>query len=126
MRRRPPHVIELSADDAAYFDQLVHDGRTEQRVARRARILLAMANPTTVVQDLADRLEVDRTTIWHLCRRYEEVGAQVVGDAPREGRHRTFLTSSPRRDRDARLLRARGARAAHDALVDAKPGEGGG
>lgn len=126
MRRRAPHVIELSADDAAYFEQLVHDGRTEQRVARRARILLAMANPATIVQELADRLEVDRTTIWNLCRRYEEVGTQVVEDAPRAGRPRTFSPSAARRDRDARLLRARRARAAHDALVDAEPSKGGG
>ena len=126
MRRRPPHVIDLSPDDATYFEQLVHDGRTEQRVARRARILLAMANPATVVQELADHLEVDRTTIWHLCRRYEEVGVQAVEDAPREGRPRAFSPSAARRDRDARVLRARRGRAAHDALVDAQPGKGGG
>src|SRR5437763_989415 len=88
--RRPwRHEIDLSPDDVGYLEQLLRDGRTEQRVARRARILLAMADPATVVQDLADRLDVERTTIWHLCRRYEEAGVQVVGDAPRDGRPRT-------------------------------------
>jgi len=119
MRRRPPRVIDLSPADAAYFEQLVRDGRTEQRVARRARILLAMADSATIVQDLADHLEVERTTIWNLCRRYEEIGIDAVKDARREGRPRTFLPSTARRDRDARLLRARRGRAAHDALVDA-------
>jgi hypothetical protein len=32
----PPHLIELTPADAAHLAYLVHDGRTEQRVARRA------------------------------------------------------------------------------------------
>ena len=51
----------------------MHDGRTEQRVARRARILLAMADPDTVVRDLAEHFGLDRTSIWSLCRRYVSV-----------------------------------------------------
>src|SRR5438067_1914208 len=39
MRRRPPHLIELSEQDQQLFEDLVQDGRIEQRVARRARIL---------------------------------------------------------------------------------------
>ncbi|KYF83602.1 transposase [Sorangium cellulosum] len=89
-------MIDLSPDDAVYLEQLVRDGHTEQRVARRARILLAMADPATVVQDLADHLEVERTTIWHLCRRYEASGVHVVHDAPREGRPRTFRPPAAR------------------------------
>ena len=86
MRRRPAHRIDLSAAEQAYLEGLVRDGHTEQRIARRARILLAMAKPETVVQQLAHHLEVDRTTIWYVCRRYEEVGVQAVQDAPRTGR----------------------------------------
>src|SRR5689334_3559338 len=104
MRRHPPHLIELSEDDAVYLEQIVRDGRTEQRVARRARVLLAMADPTTVVQDLADRLDVDRTTIWSLCRRYEAAGVRAVEDAPRSGRPRTISPSAARRHREARVL----------------------
>ena len=119
MRRHPPHVIELSNDDAAYLERLVRDGRTEQRVARRARVLLAMADPETIVQDLADRLEVDRTTIWSLCRRYEQTGVQVVEDAPRPGRPRTISPPAARGHRETRVLRSARAGAAHDTLVDA-------
>lgn len=104
MRRRPPRAIKLSSDDAAHLEQLVRDGRTEQRVARRARILLAMADPATVVQELADRLGVERTTIWHLCRRYEENGVEVVEDGARDGRPRAFSPSATRRHRDAGVL----------------------
>ena len=86
MRRRPPQLIELSDDEYRFLEDLVRDGRTEQRVARRARVLLAMAKPETIVQELADRLEVARNTIWYLCRRYEDVGSPAVFDAPRTGR----------------------------------------
>src|SRR5260221_8879397 len=121
MRRPPPHMIDLSDADAAHLEDLVRDGRTEQRVARRARTLLAMADPATVVQDLAERLDVDRSTIWSLCRRYEEVGVDAVEDAPRTGRPRTFSPSTARRRRDAGVLRSARPRAAHDPLVDAQP-----
>ena len=36
MRRRPPHLIELSDDDYSFLKQLTRDGRTQQRVTRRA------------------------------------------------------------------------------------------
>lgn len=75
MRGRPHRRIELPCEDAAYLERLVRDGRTEQRIARRARILLAMADPATIVQELADRVEQRRETIWHLCRRYTKHSA---------------------------------------------------
>ena len=98
MRRRPPRQIELSEQDKAYLEGLVRNGHTEQRVARRARILLAMANPGTVVQDLAYRLELTRKTIWNMCRRYEESGIQALGDAPRPGRPRELSPPATGRD----------------------------
>src|ERR671924_390324 len=86
MRRRPPPLIELSEQDQQKLVNLVRDGRTEQRVARRARILLAMADPQTVVEQLAKKVELTRVAIWKLCRRYEEGGIEAVFDAPRPGR----------------------------------------
>jgi hypothetical protein len=86
MRRRPPHLIELSANGRAELHRLVGDGRTQQRVARRARILLAMSRPETMVEELADQVAQTRATIWALCRRYEAVGTEAVFDAPRSGR----------------------------------------
>src|SRR5262249_45933777 len=85
MRRRPPHLIELSEQDQQLLENLAHDGRIEQRVARRARILLAMADPETVVEQLADKVEITRVAIWQLCRRYEEQGLEAIFDAPRSG-----------------------------------------
>ena len=126
MRGRPARHIQLSSEDAAELQRLVRDGRTEQRIARRARSLLAMANPPTVVEGLAAHVEQRRETIWHVCRRFEEMGLEPVVDAPREGRPRALSPSATGLNRDARLLRDRRSGAAHDALIDAQPGEVGG
>ena len=53
MRGRPPRSIELSRKDQAYLERLVRDGRTQQRIARRARILLAMGREPAVRAALA-------------------------------------------------------------------------
>jgi hypothetical protein len=86
MRRRPPHLIEMSQTDRRQLESLLRDGRTEQRVTRRARILLAMTNPETVVEQLAQQVAQTRFAIWNLCRRYEEMGIEAIFDAPRSGR----------------------------------------
>lgn len=103
MRGRPPRKTELSQDDRAYLNGLVRDGRTEQRMTRRVRVHLAMADPATLVEELATRVEQRLGTIWHLCRRYEKVGG---------GRSRTpparvgpgLFPLAMRWPRDARLL----------------------
>ena len=81
MRRRPPDLVELSEQDRRFLENLARGGRIEQRVARRARILLAMADPETVVEQLAEKVEVTRVAIWQLCRRYEELGLEAIFDA---------------------------------------------
>lgn len=98
MRRRPPCLIDLLDED--YFDivSLLKDGHTEQKVARRARILLAMSNPETVVQELAEKLELSRNTIRHVSRRYEEVGLESLFAAPRSGRPRELSPPPTRGD----------------------------
>ncbi|WP_224371692.1 helix-turn-helix domain-containing protein [Hyalangium versicolor] len=88
MRRRPPRLVHLSPEEVTHLRALVRDGRIEQRIARRARILLAMSEPDTIVSELAERFELDRTTIWALCRRFERWGVAAVDDAPRPGRPR--------------------------------------
>jgi len=79
-------LIELSQADQRHLEDLLRDGRTEQRVAKRARILLAMTDPETVVEQLAEQVALTRFAIWQVCRRYEEIGLEAVWDAPRSGR----------------------------------------
>jgi hypothetical protein len=86
MRRRLPHPIEMSPADRRQLESLLCDGRTEQRVARRARILLAMTDPDTIVKNLAEQVAQTRIAIWYLCHRYEAMGIEAIFDAPRSGR----------------------------------------
>ena len=104
MGRRGACVLELLEQDRAYLESLVRDGRTQQRVVRRARILLALSDPETIVQELTEKLEQARHTIWHLCRRYQERGTEAVFDAPRSGRPWTISPSGAGRPRTIGLL----------------------
>ncbi len=86
MRRHPLNLVRLPRADRAELERLVRDGRTEQRVGRRARILLAMSDNQTIVTELAQQVEQTPTGIWYVCRRYETRGIEAVYDAPRSGR----------------------------------------
>lgn len=88
MRRRSPHTVCLSKTDRHEIERLLRDGRTEQRVARRGRVLLAMEDSETLVTELSEYVGMTRTGIWFLCRRYEAVGLDAIYDAPRTGRPR--------------------------------------
>lgn len=88
MRRRAPKTIRMDTADRHEIERLVGDGRTEQRIARRGRVLLAMIDSNTLVEDLCQQVEMTRVGVWYLCRRYEAVGLNAVYDAPRSGRPR--------------------------------------
>ena len=45
MRRRKPKTIHLKQSDTEEIKRLLDDSRTEQRVVRRGRVLLAMKSP---------------------------------------------------------------------------------
>jgi len=88
MRRRSPHPVSLSRAERRELDDLVHDGHTEQRVARRARILLAMSDPEAVVSALAAQVDYTPTGVWYVCRRFEAIGLDAVYNGERSGRPR--------------------------------------
>ena len=56
MRRRKPKTIRPSQSDTHEIERLLDDGRTEQRLVRRGRVLLAMENPKTLVSDLCQQV----------------------------------------------------------------------
>ena len=88
MRRRKPRTIKLSRSDQGELERLLRDGRTEQRVARRSQVLLAMKNSKTILNELCRKVGMTRIGIWYLCRRYETIGLDAIYDAPRSGRPR--------------------------------------
>ncbi len=91
MGGRHPDKFVLKRKDKALLLELLRDGRTPLKVARRALILLGRANGEQSVAALEEKVEQDRTTIWRVCERYEEGGLDAaLYDAPRSGRPRVF------------------------------------
>lgn len=123
MRGRKPHLISLSEVDRVELQRIIGIGRTEQRVARRARILLSMDKPQTRVAELASHHEITRVAIWELCRKYAERGINSIYDAPRSGRPRVFSPLGEGADRTTCLLRASRHRSGDDSLVNKEFGK---
>lgn len=94
MRGRRPDEFVLRPEDETFLCELLRDGRTPLRVARRAQILLSRNNEQQRVVLLSDKVDQDTATIWRVCERYRRGGLlAALYDAPRSGRPRVF---SPR------------------------------
>jgi transposase len=90
MRGRKPETFVLKAKDKPILHELLRDGQLNQRVARRARILLCRAGDQRVIQ-VADKVDRNSSTVWRVCERYRQDGlATALYDAPRSGRPRVF------------------------------------
>lgn len=91
MPGRKPEALKLKRKDVIELRRLLRDGHTPQRVAQRARILLACAQHEKP-QAVATKVGQNRTTIWRVCDRYRQDGLQTaLYDAPRSGRPRSFF-----------------------------------
>lgn len=91
MRSRQLERLKLKPKDARELQRLVRDGHTPQRVAQRARILLACAQAERR-QQVAAKVERHRSTVWRVCQRYRQAGlSAALYDAPRAGRPRVFF-----------------------------------
>ena len=92
MRGRKPDRFVLKPKDKVALQQLLRDGRTPLRVARRAQILLHRAAARQRVKPLSEIVEQDTATIWQVCERYRQGGLNAaLYDAPRSGRPRVFF-----------------------------------
>lgn len=95
MRGRKPDEFVLEPEDEAFLRELLRDGHTPLRVARRAQILLNRNDVQQRVVRLSDKVDQDTATIWRVCERYHLGGLEAaLYDALRSGRPRVF---SPRR-----------------------------
>ena len=88
MRGRQAKWITLSEEERSMLQIFALDSDTIPRIARRAQVLLAMSDKTTCVKNLATRLDITRSAVWRLCRRFNERRLDVLVDAPRPGRPR--------------------------------------
>src|SRR5512134_2481496 len=89
----PPLVITGSEREAMVA--LSRAGRTEQRIATRARIVLRAADGAAN-EHIAAELGVDKMTVLLWRRRFEVERLAGLADAPRPGRPTTYT----REDRD--------------------------
>lgn len=82
---RKARPFTLQPNDRARLEKLVRQGKTEQRVARRARLLLEMDRGIAVGK-LAEMVGMDPASVWRVCRRYEARGLTAIFDSQRSGR----------------------------------------
>lgn len=76
--------LKLRRSDRELLESLVRSGRTGQRIALRARILLGAADGESNSR-LAERLGITRVTVLHWRAKYEKAGVQAVLKDPRRG-----------------------------------------
>lgn len=97
MHGRKPDKFVLKPKDKVFLHELLRDGQTPLKVARRAQILLNRNNEQQRVVLLGEKVERDAATVWRVCERYRQGGLQAaLYDALRSGHPRIF---SPRRTR---------------------------
>ena len=91
MRGRKPSKFKLKSKDKTFLRQLLREGQTPIRVARRAQILLSRAHDQHRVVSLAETVGQDTATIWRVCERYRQFGLHAaLYDAARSGRPPVF------------------------------------
>ncbi len=91
MHGRKPDKFVLKPKDEVFLLELLRDGRTPLKVARRAQILLNRNDEQQRVVRLGEKIEQDAATIWRVCERYRQGGLEAaLYDAPRSGRPRAF------------------------------------
>ena len=98
---RKARPFTLQPDDRARLEKLVRQGKTEQRVARRARLLLDMDRGIAVGK-LAEMVGMDPASVWRVCRRYEARGIDAIFDAQRSGRRPNAYTDNLGRSSESR------------------------
>ena len=92
MRGRKPEPLVLKPKDEKTLQQLLRDGQTPLRIARRAQILLSCSEAEQRVLLVSDKVDQDRTTVWRVCERYRDAGLEAaLYDAPRSGHPRVFF-----------------------------------
>jgi transposase len=85
---KPADALPLKPSQRADLEALVRSGKTPQRVAARAAIVLATGDGKPM-HAIAREFSVSRPTVYLWRRRFEEAGiVGLVKDAPRPGRPR--------------------------------------
>src|SRR5512142_2570394 len=125
MRGRRPSEYRLRDSDRSALNHLLGNGRLAQRIAIRARALLALDRGERI-GDIVHWLGLSRTTLWDPWQRYRRRGIAAIVDEERSGRPPTLSPPPTRRDRAAGLYRSRCVWLAPGPLGLPQPPTGGG
>ena len=105
MRGRLPSEYKLRANARRYLTEVVKDGQLIQRIANRARALLALDRGERIVE-IVRWTGMSRMGVWHLWQRYAERGVEAIFDEERSGRPAVFSPARTCPDRARGLHRA--------------------
>ncbi len=98
MRGRKPRGISVTAHDIPILQQIARSRTIPWFQVQRARVILAMAGGERV-QTVAIKMQCDPSTVWRICRRYEQDGlSDLLSDAPRSGHPDEISPSATRSD----------------------------
>jgi hypothetical protein len=89
MKGRKPLEYRLREADRQYLYTLLAEGDLMQRVANRARALLALDQGERIHM-IGPWLGWSRMGLWHLWQRYQQYGGAAIFDAERSGRPPSF------------------------------------
>ncbi len=89
MKGRKPAEYKLNPKDRRYLQEVANEGQMVQRVANRARALLALDRGERVVA-IVLWLGIGRTSLWELWQRYLALGVEAIYDQERSGRPPVF------------------------------------
>lgn len=92
MKGRKPVEYKLNPRARRYLQEVASEGQMIQRVANRARALLALDRGERIVT-IVLWLGIGRTSLWELWQRYLERGVEAIYDQERSGRPAVFSPS---------------------------------
>ena len=78
MHGRKPDKFVLKPKDKIVLQELLRDGQTPLKVARRAQILLDRNHEQQRVVLLGEKVDQDPATIWRVCERYRQGGLEAA------------------------------------------------
>lgn len=97
MKGRKPAEYKLKTKDRRYLQEVASEGQMIQRIANRARALLALDRGERIVT-IVLWLGIGRTSLWELWQRYLEQGVEAIYDQERSGRPAVFSPSGTSSD----------------------------
>jgi hypothetical protein len=98
MKGRKPSKYRLRNADRRYLEEIIADGKIVQRVANRARALLALDCGERIF-DIVRWTGLTRMALWYLWQRYKERGTEAIFDGERSGRPLVFPLIGARSNR---------------------------